>query len=133
MLQLNKELIDLFSISYNNQDWHFKKLEPDSSNTISGFVNVLYKGRMSLYVKYKKQLVLPTINEMYYSFTQVNSIYLSREGQLFKVNTKGELLNFMKDQKQQIRNFIRSNRITITRNNPESFRSVVEFYDKLPN
>jgi hypothetical protein len=45
MLQLNKELIDLFSISYNNQDWHFKKLEPDSLNTISGFVNVLYKGK----------------------------------------------------------------------------------------
>ena len=131
MLQLNKELIDLFSITHNNQDWQFKKLETDSINSLSGFVNVLYKGRLSLYVKYKKQLVLPSLNNMYYSFSQVNNIYIAREGRLFRVNTKVELLSLLKDHKQQVRSYIRSNKIKISRSNPESYKPVIEYYDNL--
>jgi hypothetical protein len=131
ILQLNKELITLFSITHNNQEWQFKKLETDSINSLSGFVNVLYKGKTSLYVKYKKQLDIPSINNMYYSFSQTNNIYIEREGRLLKANTKGELLSLLKDHKQQVRSYIRTNKIEISRSNPQSYMPVVEYYDRL--
>jgi hypothetical protein len=132
ILQLNKEMIDLFSIKYNNQIFHFKRFDPDSLNTLSGYVNVLYDDSISLYVKYWKYIIPPTITGSFNMFSQNNWIYVSRKGDFYKVDTKAELLRLLKDQNQLVRNFIRTNKIRISRKNPESFHRVIEYYDNLP-
>jgi hypothetical protein len=131
ILQLNKEMIDLFTMKYQDQIFNFKKLDADSLNSLSGYVNVLYDGGTSLYVKYKKEILLLAIENKYDMFNQINRIFVEKNGEIFKVDSKGELLKLLEDQKHQVRSFIRSNKIRISRKNPDSFKPVIEYYDKL--
>jgi hypothetical protein len=131
ILQLNKEMIDLFTMNYQDQIFNFKKLDADSINSLSGYVNVLYDGGTSLYVKYKKEILLLAIENKYDMFNQINRIFVEKNGEIFKVDSKGQLLKLLEDQKHQVRSFIRSNKIRISRKNPDSFKPVIEYYDKL--
>jgi len=131
ILQLNKEMIDLFDMKYNDQVYYFRNLDADSLSSISGFINIMYEGKTSLYVKYRKEILLLAVENKYDMFNQINRIYLEKGGTMTQVNTKREFLNLLKDHKQQVHSFIKSNKIRITRKNPESFKPVVEYYDKL--
>jgi len=133
IIQLNKEMIDRFNLEYMNQVYTFKKLEADSVNSLSGYFNVLYDGTTSLYVKYKKEILLLAVDNKYDMFNQINKIYLQKNGIVEQVNSKRKLLNLIKDQKQKIHGFIKSNKIRISRKNPEGFTPVIEYYDKLTN
>ena len=131
ILQMNKEMIDLFDMKYNDQVYYFRNLDADSLSSISGFINIMYEGKTSLYVKYRKEILLLAVENKYDMFNQINRIYLEKGGTMTQVNTRREFLNLLKDHKQQVHSFIKSNKIRITRKNPESFKPVVEYYDKL--
>ncbi len=131
ILQLNKEMLDLFTMVYKDQIFSFKRLDADSLNALSGFVNVLYEGGTSLYVKYRKEILLLAVDNKYDMFNQVNRIFIEKDGNIFRVDTKGALLKVLEDQKRMVRNFIRSSKLRITRRNPDSFKPVIEYYDKL--
>ncbi|TFG41004.1 MAG: hypothetical protein E4H43_04935 [Bacteroidia bacterium] len=131
ILQLNKEMIDLFTMKYENKIWNFRKLEADSLNSLSGYVNVLYNGGTSLYIKYRKEILLLAVENKFDIFNQVNRIFVEKNGQIFRVDSKGELLKLFEDQKHQVRSFIRNNKISISRKDPESFMPVIEYYDNL--
>jgi hypothetical protein len=131
ILQMNKEMVDQFSLEYNQQIHCFKKIETDSPGSLSGYINVMYDGNTSLYVKYKKEILLLAVENKYDIFNQINRIYLEKDGKMIQVNSKREFMNLLGDHKQQVHSFIKSNKIKVTRKNPESFKPVVEYYDKL--
>jgi hypothetical protein len=131
ILQLNKEMIDYFSMSFNRKIYLFSRLDADSINTLSGYVNVLYDGNISLFVKYRKEILLLAVENKFDLFNQLHKIYLKKEGVIIQVNSKRDFLNQLKDHKQEVRSFIKSNKLKITKKNPESFRPVVEYYDRL--
>ncbi len=131
ILQLNKEMIDLFTIKYQERIFSFKRLNADSINVLSGFVNVLYDGGTSLYVKYRKEILLLAVENKYDMFNQINRIFVEKNGQIFRIDSKRELLKLLEDQKRQVAGFIRTNKLKISRRNPESFKPVIEYYDKL--
>jgi hypothetical protein len=131
IIQLNKEMIDFFSMKYNNQVFHFKRIDVDSLNSLSGYFNVLYNGRTPMCVKYRKEILLLAVENKYDLFNQISKIYLQKDGKFIQINSKKEFLGILKDQKQQVHNFIKTNKIRISKKNPESFKPVIEFYDKL--
>jgi hypothetical protein len=131
ILQLNKEMIDLFTVKYQDRVYNFRKLNEDSISVVSGFVNVLYDGGTSLYVKYRKEILLLAVENKYDMFNQVNRIFVEKNGRIFRVDSKAELLKLLEDQKRLIRSFIRSSKLRISRRNPDSFKPVIEYYDKL--
>ena len=131
ILQLNKEMINSFTMNYKDQILKFKKLDADSLNSLSGYVNVLYDGGTSLYIKYRKEILLLAVENKYDMFNQIIRIFVKKNGRIFKVDSKGELLKLLEDQKHLVRSFIRSNKIGISRKNPGSFKPVIEYYDKL--
>jgi hypothetical protein len=131
ILQLNKEMIDLFTMKYQDRVFNFRKLNEDSLSVVSGFVNVLYDGGTSLYVKYRKEILLLAVENKYDMFNQVNRIFVEKNGRIFRVDSKAELLKLLEDQKRLIRSFIRSSKLRISRRNPDSFKPVIEYYDKL--
>ena len=131
IIQLNKEMIDLFSMEYNNTTYHFKNLDADSLDILSGYVNVLYDDSTSLYVKYRKELLQLAVENKYDMFNQVNKIFIKRNGEILRIDSKGEFLKLLNDQKHQLHNFIRSNKIKVSRKYPESFVPVIEYYNKL--
>jgi len=131
IIQVNKEVIDAFSFRWQERDFNFLKMGSDSLKNPNGFVNLLAGGEVSLFVKYRKDVTYLAVDNKYDQFNQMHRIYLMKDGETHFVNSKKELLNLLNDRKQEIRSFINSNNLKVSRNNPESFRSVVEFYNDL--
>jgi hypothetical protein len=129
-LQFNKEMVDRFSILSENKLYQFEKIIPDSSNVLKGYVNVLYKGKTSLYVKYKKVIELLAVDGKFDRFYQFHRIYVVKDEIIYPVTGKKELLNILVDRKPQIKDFIKTSRLKVSKNVPESFVPVLEFYDR---
>lgn len=131
ILQINKMLIDSFSISNRGRENKFVPLEADTLPRSITFYNVLFEGSVSLYVKFLKKIDKLNPGGENAEFYQVNRILFMRRDDLIPVNRKRDLLAAMKDRDPEVRAFIRKNRIRITRDNPESFVPVVRYYDSL--
>jgi hypothetical protein len=131
IIEMNKEMLDLFSMKYNNQDYYFKRIDADSINSFSGYFNILYEGPSSLYIKYKKEILLLAVENKFDMFNQIDRIYLKKDGKIIFINSKKEFLGKLADHKQEVRSFIKTNRIRISKKDPESFRPVLEYYDKI--
>ena len=131
ILRLNKEMVDSFSINFQNTNWHFTKIPEDSVKILKGYVNVLYSGKSSLYVRYKKEVELLAVDRKYDRFYQTHKIYFVKDNIVYLVSGKREFFKLMGDDKQQVRNFIKKNKLSLSRVKPESFVPVIQFYDSL--
>lgn len=131
LLELNKEMVDSFSIDFQFRKYRFTRLEEDSLKGFKGYVNVLVSGKAGLYVKYKKEIAILAVDNKYDLFYPVNKIYFVKEGIPYLFTGKRELLNLTDDYKTQIKSYIKKNRLKISRKNPESFIPVVQFYNSL--
>jgi hypothetical protein len=133
VIQLNREIVDMFSFRYDGRDYKFMKINRDSLNTISGYVNVLFDGELSLYVKYKKDIILLAVDNKYDQFLESYKIYLKKDGKLYSVVGNSDLLRIMKDRKKQLKRFMRENNFNLSKKNPENFVPVIEYYITLNN
>jgi len=131
ILQLNKEMVDSFTLDYNFKTYRFINTDADSLEGIKGFVNVLYKGKSALYVKYKKQIDLLAVDEKYDLFFQIYKIYLVKEGKVYQITGKSDLLKVLEKDKVNIKTFMKKNAIKVSKKSPESFIPVIRYYDSL--
>lgn len=131
VLQLNKELVDSFSLVYNFKTYRFKNTLEDSLPDIKGFINVLYKGKSALYVKYKKEIQSLAVDNKYDLFYQTYRIYFVKGKTVNQINSKNELLKVLYEDKAQIKDFIKKNKLKISKKEPESFIPVIRYYDSL--
>lgn len=131
VLQLNKEMIDMFTIEYNDTIHQFSRMEGDSINSLKGFVDVLYKGNTALCVKYKKEISRLSQGRMEDVFIQTQKVFIFKNGVVYPVNKKKEFFELLSDNNQQIKNFIKINKLKLSRKVPESFIPVLVFYDNL--
>jgi hypothetical protein len=133
IIQLNKEMIGRFSLGYNDMIYKFTRMEPDSVNALSGYLDVLYDGDVSLYVKHRKEILLLAVDHKSDLFQETHRVYLEKDGKIFLISSKSDLLNTLNDNKKQVRSFIRSKKLMVTKRNPWTFVPVVEYYDSLPH
>jgi hypothetical protein len=131
IIQLNKELVEAFTINYNFKTWRFLKLDKDSLNDLNGYVNLLYQGDISLYVKYHKVILMLAVDNKYDEFEQSQKIYLKKDGKIYTVGNQNDVIALYSSYKPQIKNFIRINKLKISRKSPESFVPLIEYCDKL--
>lgn len=124
-------MVDMFSILFKNKWYKFIRILEDSSNVFNGYLNVLYKGKTSLYVKYRKEIELLAEDGKYDRFYQSQSIYIVKDGIPYPVTGKKEFFIPLSDKKRQIKNFIKTNKLKILKKVPESFVPVLEFYDNM--
>lgn len=131
ILQLNKEMVDSFTINFENKSNRFIKIQNDSLKGLNGYVNVLYKGESALYVKYKKEIELLAVDKKYDLFVQTHRIYLLKDNIPYRITRKSDLFQVLKEDKVQIRSFIKKNKIDVSKNKPESFVPVIRYYDSI--
>lgn len=131
IIQLNKEMIEKFTLNYENQILSFRNFDADSINSLTGYVNVVYEGGISLYIKYRKEILSLAVENKYDLFNQVNKVFVKHKGEIIRVDSKTALLKLFKDQKHQVRSFIRSSKLRVSRKYPDNFKPVIEYYDKL--
>jgi hypothetical protein len=131
-IQLNKEMVTAFTLDYNNTIYNFRNLTTTSENAHSGYINILYEGKTNLYLKYRKEILPLAVDHKYDEFNQrQNLLYLNRDGQYYKITSKRDFLKLLDDQKDKIGEYMKSEKIKVKKNNPESYISVLKYYDSL--
>jgi hypothetical protein len=131
LVQLNKEMVDSFSLSFQNKIYRFSKITDDTLSILRGYVNVLYNGKSALYRRYIKELYHmqgQTVND---KFFQKNQLYFVNDKVVYPINSKRDLFTIFKEEKPQIREFIRKNNLEVSKREPESFVPVVKYIDSL--
>jgi hypothetical protein len=131
IIQLNKEMVEAFTFNYNFKTWRFLKFQKDSLNDLTGYVNLLYQGNVLLYVKYRKVILPLAVDNEYDEFAQTQKMYLMKDGKIYPVGNRNDVIALYSSYKQQIKNFIRINKVKISKKSPESFLPLIEYCDKL--
>jgi len=131
ILQLNKEVVDSFTIIFRYKTYKFVNTQEDSLPGIIGFVNLLYKGKSELFIKYKKEIQLLAVDDKYDLFYRTYRIYLLKDRIVYQISNKHDLLKVLNEDKTQIKEFIKKNKSKISKTEPESFIPVIRYYDSI--
>jgi hypothetical protein len=134
IVQLNKEMIDSFSITFENKVHRFITIPEDTLNGLNGFkgyFNVLYKQKSALYIKHKCDISTDITEKSDGEFLQTHKMYFVRDKIAYPVTTKNDLYDVMKDKNLQIKKYTKDNKLKVSKKNPESFVPVIRFYDSL--
>ncbi len=131
IIQLNKEMIDSFIINFETIDHRFLNIEPDSSNIMAGYVEVFKEKNTTLYIKHIKEIVSTTEGKTIKSFLQSQRYYVLKENRIYKINRNKDLIVLLGDKKQEIRSFIKTNKIHVTGKIQENILPVLKFYDSI--
>jgi hypothetical protein len=131
VIQLNKEMVNSFTIDFENKTYNFLNLEGTGQSSISGFVNVLYSGNISLFVKYKKEIFSMVVENQYDLFEQSHRIYIRKDNVMYLINRKHDLVSLFQNNQQQIKSFMRTHRIKVSKNNPEGIIPLVDFFNSI--
>jgi hypothetical protein len=131
ILQLNKEMIDSFSLRFENKTYKFLKIRNDSINGLTGYYYVLYDQQSALYIKYKKYISPNITDESDGEFIQTHITCLVKDNIVYKIKTKNNLYKALNVDIPQIRNYLNDNRLKISKKIPESYVPVIRFCDNL--
>lgn len=131
IISLNREMVDSFSIVFEKKKYNFINVQADSLSRVRGYVNVIYDGRSLLYVKYSKGIFTNVTDGSDGEFYQVSRMYIVLDGIPSEIEKLKDLLKLIGPQTDQVRDFIRKEKIKVSRNIPESFLPVVRFYDSI--
>jgi len=131
IIQLNKEMVDSFTLVLDAKTYRFFNIQKDSLNTIKGFVKVLYYGKSSLYVKYKKEIQPLAVEDKYDLFFRTYRVYFVKGSDVKLISNKRELLKVLYDYKTQIKDFMKKNSLKISKKDPESYIPVIRYYDSI--
>jgi hypothetical protein len=131
IMQLNKEKVDSFTIYLENKINRFIKIYEDTLKSFNGYVNVLYKGKSALYVKYKKE-ISPAVTSQYDGeFYQTQQIYFMKGNTVFLIKSPKDLFKVLNENADQLKTFIKTNKIRISKTIPESYIPVIKYYDSI--
>lgn len=131
MVQLNKEKVREFEIYFENRRYKFININDENNNVLQGYVNILYQYNTALCLKYIKGITALAVDNKYDKFSQIQILYLFKDGLYNRITGKRDFFRHLRDKNIQIRDFIKQNKIKVTKKRPESFIPVLEFYDNL--
>ena len=129
-VKLYKEKIDEFSLSGH----HFIKLaatDTKGEKMPGGFYDQLYKGELQVLVK-RKKIISEYHHEMKVKrdFVEKDLYFIQKDGVYYPVKKKGSVLEVLKNQKKEIRQFLKQNKIVFKLNPEFAIVKMVEFYDQ---
>ena len=131
IIQLNKEMVDSFSINFENKTFKFINIRGSILKGFKGYANILYNGRTTLFVNYKKN-IRPAFTEYNDGeFYQIQQIYFIKDSILYHLDGKNDLLKVLNADKVQMKDFINRNKIKVSKKIPESFLPLIRYYDSL--
>lgn len=123
---------DMRKISYVTLfDHHFINLTLDTIPRMqSGLYDLLEEGGINLYVRrsksYKEE---PKETYVKRWFESQEKYYFKKEGEYYKVNSKGMALKLMADKKKELKTFIKKNKLSFGQNFETSLKKLVEYYN----
>ncbi|MBI5010648.1 MAG: hypothetical protein HZB98_13590 [Bacteroidia bacterium] len=131
VIQLNKEMVEGFTITNKLRDYNFRHLFSDSLNTLNGYFYVMYEGKSSLFVKYYKEISKRGPGKNYEDFVQSDRIYIIKDKILYHIRNKRDFNKVVSDKKHEIKVYVNGIGLKINRKDPDSFAWVLRYYDSL--
>ncbi len=128
---VNKEMIDSFDIVVGNKNYHIVNSGSDTTSPLRGYVNVLYDGPSTLYVKYTKKLQPLAVDGRFDLFYQEHSMYLRKNTEIAAFEGKRDLLKILEDKKEEIKDYLKTGKVKLKRKEPDTFITILEYYDSL--
>jgi hypothetical protein len=132
LIQLNKEMVDSFTLKFAYRTYKFHNLTIDSVQGLSGYCNLIYKGRSALYRKYTKELYRLSGQNVDQKFFLKTQLWLVIGQKAFPVKSRNDMLKAMGPKKDAVKEYISKNRVQILKNEPESFVPIIRYFDSLP-
>jgi hypothetical protein len=129
ILQLNKEMVDSFSLNFQNINYLFIKLNEGTGPL--GYFNVLYKVKSVLYLKYFKKIDKLAVEGQYDMFYQDSKLFFVNDNVFFQITGKRDLINAIDDQNDRVKDFIKKNKFNVSEKIPESFIPILRYFDGL--
>jgi hypothetical protein len=131
-IQLFNDKVEAFVLFGHN----FVRIASDSANLwklATGFYEVMYRGSSVLLRKDSKNIQQTVVYDGLQVFVKEKvSYYLKKNGIYYPVNNKKELMNVLADAKKIIRQFMRKNKINLSRDSDNALIRIVAFYDGMP-
>jgi hypothetical protein len=127
-LKLINERLQEFGIGNH----HFVRIVRDSINKVhTDFYEVLVDGPKAQLLKRstKNLQEYPTSNRLERDIYADSSFYLVRNDHFDPVNSKGELLSALKNQKSAVKALLRKNKLKFRKNKEEALTTVVAWYN----
>jgi hypothetical protein len=132
IVQLNKEMVDSFSLQYDGKKYRFINIKNDTLNNFSGYLQQLYRGNSSLFVKHKKVFATSSDINSDGTFNEVHTIYFITDGLIYPLMGRRTLYKvLMEDRIEEIKHFIRENRLKVSKKIPDSYIEVIRYYDAI--
>ncbi|HKK40804.1 MAG TPA: hypothetical protein VJ963_00250 [Bacteroidales bacterium] len=131
VLQINKQLVDSFTLSFHNRTYHFTKAGSVNPALPTGFINILYKGKNVLAVKYMKKIDRLNIEGTVDNFYLLTRIYLVSDKKVTLLRNKRDLYEAAEPYKSKLKAFFKKQIIYYDRNNPDSYIPVLKYLDKI--
>lgn len=128
---VNKEMVDSFAIFVGNKNYHIINAGTDTIGLLRGYVNVLYNGPTTLFVKYTKKLQPLAVDGRYDLFYQEHSMYLRKDTEVMPFEGKRDLLKILEDKKVEIKDYLKRGQVKLKRKEPDTFIPILEYYDGL--
>jgi hypothetical protein len=128
---VNKEMVDSFDLFIGNRIYHIINAGTDTTSVLRGYVNVLYEGPSTLFVKYIKKLQPLAVDGRYDLFYQEHSMYLRKNTEIVAFEGKRDLLKILEDKKEHFKEYFKTGKIKLSRKDPDTYIPVLKFYDGL--
>ncbi len=88
---------------------------------------------VSLLVKRRKSVATPVSASDTRSFRAQNTYYIKKDNTYYKVRSRHSVLKVLKDQKREIRRYLRQHQIYFNQERARAMRQAVSFYNKTKN
>ncbi|HLO58996.1 MAG TPA: hypothetical protein VK179_09660 [Bacteroidales bacterium] len=132
VLQLNKELVDSFTLYFQNSHHHFINIPSGRYEKLAGYVQVLSPGNPSLIIQYYKKIDRPGIYNVPDYFYQIQRLFVIRKNSVYLIKKKRDFFLVFADEKSKIRTFMRDNKVHLKKSQPESFIPVIRYLNGFP-
>jgi hypothetical protein len=121
--------------SFTIHNHEFIRISRDSAGGIelpTGYYDKMYAGKTTVLVKRKRRLQ----EVLYYSTTtseykDENSYYVITGGQIVQVDSKSAVLDLFKSKKQEIKSFVRKNKLNFKSDFEKTLVAISAYYDQL--
>ncbi len=134
IILLNKEMVDSFTLTFENKSYNFIKIGNDTLNGnegFKGFVRVLYKEKSILYIKYIKEISPHVTDKSDGDFITTDKIYLLKDGVVMKLSSENDFFKSLSPDITMVKNYIRNNKLKVSKTRPESFIPLLKHFDSM--
>lgn len=124
-IEANKRNIEEFTMVYRDRTYRFVNF-----GTL-GYGHVLHQGKLSLAVRYTKEIRKNAVENRYDAFGESQQVFIVRGDDIVKLSGKNDLFNAMSDKEPEVRHFMRQSGIRANFRRPETIIPVLQYYDSL--